>query len=424
MMSRTRNTAFALILSIVGGSIVPGAMQAAYAEGEQAPQEASKEKAVSAEVGKPYQEAQALIKDKKYQEALAKLDSITVEKKTPYETFIIDRARLAIAALTNDDKLAAEVFPRVIDSGQLAAAEQLPFIEALANVYLRKQDYPQAIIWLQRYFKEGGKDPKVHDLLVRTYYIAGDYVHAGEELRLDVAAAEKAGTAPSDQQLRILYSVAVKQNDKQAQVATLEKLVTYYPKKDVWTDLLNRLQTRPNFPERLLLDEYRLKFAIGLVESAGQYAEMADLAQRAGFSAEAKKVLEAGYKAGVLRDGPEFAQQKQLLAQATKSAADDLRTSAQTESEVKKSKDGLGLINLGFSYVTNDQFDKGLGLMEQGIAVGGVKRMEEAKLHLATAYALAGRNENAIKEFKTVQGSDGTADLARYWALQLTNPMH
>jgi len=424
MMSRTRNTAFALILSIVGGYVVPGAMHAVHAEGEQAAQDASKENKVSAEVGKPLQETQALIKDKKYQEALAKLDSITVEKKTPYETYMIDRTRAAIAALTNDDKLAAEVFPRVIDSGKLAAGEQLQFIEALANVYTRKQDYPQAIVWLQRYFKEGGKEQKMHDMLVRTYYIAGDYAHAGEELKVDLAAAEKAGTAPSDQQLRILFSIAAKQNDKPGQIAALEKLVTYYPKKDVWADLLNRLQTRPNFPERLLLDVYRLKFAMGLVESAGQYADMADLAQRAGFAAEAKKVLEAGYKAGVLRDGAEFAQQKQLLAQATKSAADDLRTIAQTETEVKKSKDGLGLINLGYSYVTNEQFDKGLGLMEQGIALGGVKRMEEAKLHLATAYALAGRNENAIKEFKTVQGSDGTADLARYWSMQLTNPIH
>jgi len=424
MMSRTRNTAFALILSIAGGVVIPGAMQTAYAEGEQAPQEASKEKTVSAEVGKPLQEAQALLKDKKFPEALAKIDSITVEKKTPYETFLIDRTRAAIAAISKDDKLAAEVFPRLIDSDQLPPTEHLQFIVALITVYDRKQDYAQELVWLQRYFKDGGKDPAVHDLLIRAHYLVGDYVHAGEELKIDIAAVEKAGTAPTDQQLRFLYSIAAKQNDKAGQVVALEKLVTYYPKKDVWNDLLSRLQTRPNFPERLLLDVYRLKFSMGLVESAGQYGEMADLAQRAGFSAEAKKVLEAGYKAGVLRDGAEFAPQKQLLAQATKSAADDLRTSAQTESEVKKSKDGLGLINLGFSYVTNDQFDKGIGLMEQGVAVGGVKRMEEAKLHLATAYALAGRKENAIKEFKIVQGSDGTADLARYWTMQLTNPIH
>lgn len=422
-MSRTRNTAFALILSLIGGSVIPGAMQQAFAEGEQVPQEVVNKEKVSAEVGKPVQEAQALVKEKKYAEALAKLDSITVEQKTPYEIYAIDRTRAAIAALSGDDKLAEEVFPRVIDSGQLSPAEHLQFIEALANLYGRKQNYSQSIVWLQRYFKDGGKDPKVHDLLVRSYYIAGDYPHAAEELQVDLKAAETAGTPPTEQQLRILISLATKQNDKAAYVAALEKLVTYYPKKEYWNDLLSRLHSRPNFPDRLTLDFYRLKFSMGLVESAGEYGEMAELALRAGFAAEAKKVLDAGYKTGALKDGPEFNPQKQLLSQATKSSNDDLKTIAQTETEVKKSKDGLGLINLGYAYVTNDQFDKGLSLMEQGITVGGVKRQEEAKLHLATAYVLAGRSENAIKEFKTVQGSDGTADLARYWAIQLSNPI-
>ena len=41
----------------------------------------------------------------------------------------------------------------------------------------------------------------------------------------------------------------------------------------------------------------------------------------------------------------------------------------------------------------------------------------DAKLHLAIAYLLAGDNAKAQATLKTVSGNDGTADLARLWAL-------
>jgi tetratricopeptide (TPR) repeat protein len=155
----------------------------------------------------------------------------------------------------------------------------------------------------------------------------------------------------------------------------------------------------------------------------GEYLDMAELSIPAGFPAEAKKVLESGYKSGVLGAGADLGKQKSALNQATKKAADDLKTIAQTEADVKKNKDGVGLINLGYAFITMDQFDKGLAMMEQGVNATGIKRVDEAKLHLATAYVLAGRKEEAIQKFKAVQGNDGSADLARYWVLQLAHPI-
>ena len=62
-------------------------------------------------------------------------------------------------------------------------------------------------------------------------------------------------------------------------------------------------------------------------------------------------------------------------------------------------------------------FEKGIALMEQGIQKGGIGQPDEAKLHLAIAYLAAGQKANAITAFKSVQGSDSTADLARLWLI-------
>ena len=61
------------------------------------------------------------------------------------------------------------------------------------------------------------------------------------------------------------------------------------------------------------------------------------------------------------------------------------------------------------------QFDKGISLMQQGIAKGKLKRSDEANLHLGIAYLRAGQKAKAREAFKLVSGTDGAADLARLW---------
>ena len=109
----------------------------------------------------------------------------------------------------------------------------------------------------------------------------------------------------------------------------------------------------------------------------------------------------------MLGTGANAAKHKQLRDQANKGAADDAKNIASGEAGAAKAKDGAGLVNLGYAYVTMDQFDKGIPLMEQGIAKGIAKRPDDYKLRLGAAYAKAGRKAEAIKTLQTVKGDDG-----------------
>lgn len=68
------------------------------------------------------------------------------------------------------------------------------------------------------------------------------------------------------------------------------------------------------------------------------------------------------------------------------------------------------------------QFDKGIELLEKGIAKGLPKRPEDARLHLAIAQVLAGQTDKAKQTFATVSGSGGMDDLVRYWLLAIRKP--
>ncbi|MBW8904181.1 MAG: hypothetical protein JF611_00615, partial [Betaproteobacteria bacterium] len=78
------------------------------------------------------------------------------------------------------------------------------------------------------------------------------------------------------------------------------------------------------------------------------------------------------------------------------------------------------LFNDGFNYVLHGNSQKGLDMMQQAIKTGaGFRRPDHGKLQLGYAYHIAGQNDKAVQTFKSVQGTDGAAALARLWVIRL-----
>ncbi len=371
------------------------------------------------EIGKPLLSAQELIKAHKYKEALAKIrDADAVAGKNSHETLTIERMRFAAANGLGDADAASRSLDALIASGKLSASEQLQFTQAVAVAAYRAKDYGKATTWTQRYFKEGGKDDAMRTVLVQAYYLNNDFANAARELSAAVQSTEKAGGKPDQDRLEMLASCYIKLDDMGGYVGVLEKLATWYPKKEYWADLLARIQKKPGFADRLTLDVYRLKLVSGNVGGAGDYMEMAQLALQQGYPVEAKKVVDEGYAKNILGTGADAARHQRLRDLVSKQMADDQKNLTQGEKQAAAAKEGTGLVNIGLNLVLNGQNDKGLALMEQGMAKGNLKRPEDARLHLGYAYLLAGQKARAAQTFKAVQGTDGAADLARLWALQ------
>lgn len=414
-MSQFRLAHLGLILAAFGFNMAPpvvGIVSSAYAADTLRP-----------EVGKPLQAASELMKQRKAKEALAKVrEADAVGGKTAFETFTVDRMRASIAMAAGDNELAIKSFEAVIASGRLAAGEQIKYIETVAGLYYRAKDYSKAATWISRYLKEGGTDPTMRALLTQTYYQSNDFARAAKETAAEVAAAEKSGRKPSEEQLQLLANCADRLKDKPGYLSAMEKLVAYYPKKDYWADLLNRVQNKSGFSSTLALDVYRLKLATGQLSKASDFMEMAQLSLQAGHPAEASKIVDQGYKANALGAGTDTSRHQRLRDLATKNAADEQKNIAQAEADAIKAKDANAMMALGYSYVSFGQFDKGISLMEKGVSLGSAKKIEEAKLHLGMAYAQANNKPKAIQMLKTVKGTDGAADLAHYWIVQINHP--
>lgn len=379
------------------------------------------------ELHAPLLEAQNLISEKKYALAKEKIQIATaLADKTPYESYLTARVALTVALGQDDaaaaDQLVEQVLQLNATGAWLKPEETLPLMHAVGISYYRVKNYAQCAVWMDRNIKAGGTDKAVKDARIQAYLLSGNLARGSELIYEELAAAEKAGAAPSQPYLELLVQARNNLKDTAGATRAQELLVQHYPSKDHWRSLINRLWGRSDLATRLQLDVFRLASYTGTPEETSDFSEYTDFAQKSGFSAEALKVFDQGAAAGQMGTGANAEAHKKLRAKLVQEVEQDRKTLAADTASALKKPDGLALLNLGFNLVAMQQFDKGLELMEKGVAKGLAKHPEDARLRLGIAYALAGQSDKAAKTLATVSGPEGLDELVRYWTWAIRKP--
>jgi hypothetical protein len=199
-------------------------------------------------------------------------------------------------------------------------------------------------------------------------------------------------------------------------VASLEKLLLNYPKKDYWSAYLSRLPRKAGFADRYALDVLRLRLASGTLFKTEDFMEMAQLSLQAGVPAEATRVVEQGFKSGVLGTGAEAGRHQRLRDLALKQQTESKAGLAAQATEAEGFKEGDGLVKAGSAYVSMGEFDKGIELIQKGIVKGGLKHPEDAKLRLGLAQLQSPKTKAAgVQTLRAIKGGDGAAEIGRLW---------
>ena len=369
------------------------------------------------EVGKPLQQAYDLIKAGKGKEALAKVrEAEGASNKTAAESLQIDRMKAAAAQRAGDNGTTIQALESVY--GKVGGAEQGQVAEQLAGAYAAARDNAKAGQWLQKAQAAGNNSGTVKQLQAYLQGNSGDFAAIARDASAAVAGAEQAGRRPEETDLLRLADAQLRTGNAAGQATTLEKLLFNYPKKDYWAIYLSRLQRKSGFSDRFSLDVMRLKLATGSLGKTEEFMEMSQLALQAGLPAEGKAIVDKGFAAGALGVGAEADRHKRLRDLANKQESEAKGLIDQRAAAAVAAKDGNDLVQLGYAYASMGLFDKGIPLIEQGIAKGGLKRPEDAKLRLGLAMLQSGKNKaKALQMLRSVQGADGASDLGRLWAL-------
>ncbi len=300
-------------------------------------------------------------------------------------------------------------------TGLADAAEERGLIEAVVNIASREKDHARVLRWSQRYEEIQGTNDGVRVMRIQSQADSGDEAGAIAALRQRAEAAEKAGKASPESHLRLLLSLQYAKKDA-GSAATLQRLAMAYPRPEYWADLVSAAAREPGLSDRALLELYRLLRTTGNLKAGDLRFEMAQIAQRAGQPGEALAVVDEGYANGSMGTGKDAAEHNKLREQLKRSAAADKADRPAAEAAAKRAADGNALADLGWSMVAEAApgapaaaIEPGLALLEQGVAKGGLKRANAARLHLAISQVAAGRKD-AAKQTLAGLGSTGAAD--------------
>ena len=369
------------------------------------------------EVGKPLQQAYDLIKAGKGKEALAKVrEAEGAANKTAAESLQIERMKAAAAQRAGDNGTAIQALESLY--GKVPAGEQGQVAEQLAGAYAAARDNAKASQWVQKAQAAGNSSASLKQLNAYLQGNSGDYAAVARDSAAAVSAAEQGGRKPEEADLLRLADAQMRTGNTAGQANTLEKLLFNYPKKDYWAAYLGRVQRKSGFSDRFALDVMRLKLATNSLSKTEDFMEMSQMALQAGLPAEGKAIVDKGFAAAALGVGAEADRHKRLRDLANKQEAEGKASIDQRAAAAVTAKDGNDLVQLGYAYVTMGLPDKGIPLIEQAIAKGGLKRPEDAKLRLGMALLQAGKGKaKAVQVLRSVQGNDGAADLGRLWAL-------
>ncbi|WP_028100542.1 tetratricopeptide repeat protein [Pseudoduganella violaceinigra] len=418
-MTQYRFARIGLLLAAIGLSAVPALVQTAYAQDKAATD--AKQETVRKDMAKLLdgKVLGPLLEAKKYSEATAMLDQAdAMPDKSSYEQYFINRMRVAVALGMGDRPKLISMLEAVIASGRLEKDEKTKFTQALAASYQEEKNWPKAIESLQKYGELSG-DPKVPRQIMLIRFESGDYKGVQADLLKQLDESIKANKPMTREDLHMLADASNRLKDKNSYLVALEGLVRWHPLDRYWSDMLYRTRGKENYSTRFSADIVRLQKVATTKMDEQDYVELAEVDQLEGQFIEGKAVLDAGIANGAVTLN---AKTKKLKADLDRQAADDVKNIASSEASARKAKNGTGLVNLGYAFVTMGQYDKGIPLIQEGIAKGGLKNAEDAKLRLGYSYAMAGKKEEAIKILETVQGADGRADLARYWILWVNRP--
>jgi uncharacterized protein HemY len=377
---------------------------------------ASKGPTVSPAVGKPLQEAQNLMKQKKFKEAAAKAqEAVNLPNKSSFETYMANEILGGAYLQAGDYANAAKALEASLQTGEVKGEDKTQHLKMLSQIYYNVKNYPKTLDLGGQYLAEQPNDAGILLLVGQSYYLQKDFKKASETLRKLIRVQESSGGAAKEDTYSLLLNTEHQLNNDAGVTDVLSQLVQKYPKPQYIKDLIaiNERALRGG-TTKTSLDIYVVKFNAGVFSEAREYTEMTELALQDGLPGLAKTVMEKGMAAGVLGQGAQKDRDARLLTMANTQADTDQKNLEKGESEAQKQKSGEALIKYGEAYWSYGLYDKAIAATEAGIAKG-VADMNDAKLRLGIIYKAAGKGAQANEAFKGIAPGTVPAQIAQLW---------
>lgn len=389
----------------------------AYAqeEAKKKPQETRRTPALRNKVYEKLSEAQAAAEAKDWKTARGVLDKMidTEGKKAlnSYELANVYNLYAFIYYSAEDYANALKSYEKVVAQPDIPLAMEINTKYTIAQLYFVQEQWTRGVNALLEWFKVTDNPPaNAYILLAQGYYQQKDYNKALFNTEKAISMYNEKGKVPKEQWYNLARFLYFDKNDVPNAVRTLELLLQHYPKKQYWVQVSHMYGEQKK--ESWQLAAMETAYVQDMLDKGTEQTTMAYLYLNAEVPYKAAKVMDKGLKN---KSVEATSKNYDILGNAWRQAQEVKKAIPAMEEAAAKSDKGELYARLGNVYLDGDQYKKAITALNKGLARGGVKRVDTARLVLGMAYFNDKQYSKARKAFNAASKDERSEKYARQW---------
>jgi len=382
-------------------------------------QKTRKTPAIRAKTFKKLSAAQELAEENKFAEAEAVLDEVKAKADSlnSYELAQMYNFYAFIHYAAEKYDAAINDYRQVLKQENIPLALELSAHYALAQLFFVTEDYRSAVKEMNAWFALADNPGATsYVLLGQAYYQIKDFDPAIKSIEKAIAIYQEKGKVAKENWyllLRVMYHE--KGNLKKVR-EIVETLVDLYPKKEYWLQLsgIYGEQKKP-YDQLTMMD---VAYIQGLLDREGEFLNLSYMYLGQDVPYKAAKILEKSIADGAVEGN---VKNLETLANAWRASQEIEKSIPVLEKAARLSDDGELFARLGQLYLDNDEYEKAVKAIRQGLKKGGVKRKDIANVVLGMSLFNLDRLGEAEKAFMQASKADKRSrKMANQWLNYLT----
>ncbi len=328
-----------------------------------------------------------------------------------YELANVYNLRAFIAYSQEDYNGALEAYRNVIAQPDIPLAMEINTRYTVAQLYFVQESWKQGVDALLEWFKMSETPPaNAYILLGQGYYQMKDYDKALANTNRAISIYEEKGKLPKEQWYNLARFLYFEKNDVENTLDTLNQLLKYYPKKQYWVQLSHMYGEKKL--ESLQLSAMETAYVQDMLDKGTEQITMAYLYLNGEVPYKAAKVMERGLDDESIEGK---SRNYEILGNSWRQAQEVTKSIPAMEQAAAKSDSGELYARLGNVYLDNDNNQKAITAINKGLARGGVKRPDTARLVLGMAYFNEKKYDKARKAFDAAARDKRSKKYAAQW---------
>lgn len=362
---------------------------------------------IDAQTGNVLNAAIELLNAEDYTGAQEKINTLRLDRLSPYERGTVERILFSIAYSQERFDQARQHLQNAINSGGLNQQQIDEARYQSAQLFMQEEKWREGAAALEEWFQTAqNPNSAAYYLLAVAYYQLEDFQRALPPAQKAVELMDK--SKPNESWLSMLSALYLQREEYREAIPVLQQLIVAAPsKKTYWMQLSSVYGQMEDYANALAV--MQLAYSAGLVTEDAEVRRLADLLLFNEVPYRGAQVLEAAIEKRIVTLDEKLYEK---LANCWIAAQEFDKSLAPLQRAAELAPNGDTFIRLGEVQVQREDWDAAIAAVQRGVDKGQLRDPGNAQLMLGIAHYNQKRYSEAVPYFNRARQSDKHRQIA------------